>query len=225
MNEELDPQFEASRPPLPAESISRRILTVRCHRVMLDADLAELYGVPTSRLNEAVKRNSIRFPVDFMFRLSAEEYTALISQIAISKPGRRGGRRKLPYVFTEQGVAIPSGSGATLEHTRKDVRREVPRRVRCDSRPDGTAQEPSSTYRILTLLWRALVRNPVTDGIRRDDAWCKPKKGATVSRNPLIVLVAGPGFEPGTFGRKPRWSTVEIRKRPSPGPIRNRART
>src|SRR4030065_851887 len=59
-------------------------------------------------MNEAVKRNSIRFPVDFMFRLSAEEYTSLISQIAISKPGRRGGRRKLPYVFTEQGVAMLS---------------------------------------------------------------------------------------------------------------------
>jgi len=86
MNEELDPQSEASRPPLLAENISRRILTVRGHRVMLDADLAELYGVPTSRMNEAVKRNSIRFPVDFMFRLSAEEYTSLISQIAISKP-------------------------------------------------------------------------------------------------------------------------------------------
>ena len=109
MNEELDPQSEASRPPLLAENISRRILTVRGHRVMLDADLAELYGVPTSRMNEAVKRNSIRFPVDFMFRLSAEEYTSLISQIAISKPGRRGGRRKLPYVFTEQGVAMLSG--------------------------------------------------------------------------------------------------------------------
>jgi hypothetical protein len=108
MNEEMAPQAEASKPPLLAENISRRILTVRGHRVMLDADLAELYGVPTSRLNEAVKRNSIRFPVDFMFRLSAEEYTALISQIAISKPGKRGGRRKLPYVFTEQGVAMLS---------------------------------------------------------------------------------------------------------------------
>ena len=108
MNEELDPQSETSRPPLLAENISRRILTVRGHRVMLDADLAELYGVPTSRMNEAVKRNSVRFPIDFMFRLSAEEYTSLISQIAISKPGRRGGRRKLPYVFTEQGVAMLS---------------------------------------------------------------------------------------------------------------------
>lgn len=75
---------------------------------MLDADLAELYGVPTSRLNEAVKRNSARFPEDFMFRLTAGEHDSLISQFAISKPGR-GGRRKLPYAFTEQGVAMLSG--------------------------------------------------------------------------------------------------------------------
>jgi hypothetical protein len=74
---------------------------------MLDADLAELYGVPTYRLNEAVKRNSTRFPDDFMFRLTAEEYISLISQIAISKSGR-GGRRKMPYAFTEQGVAMLS---------------------------------------------------------------------------------------------------------------------
>lgn len=74
---------------------------------MLDADLAKLYGVPTFRLNEAVKRNSARFPEDFMFQLSVEEYKSLISQIAISKIGR-GGRRKLPYAFTEQGVAMLS---------------------------------------------------------------------------------------------------------------------
>ncbi|MGZ9148870.1 MAG: ORF6N domain-containing protein [Candidatus Deferrimicrobiaceae bacterium] len=74
---------------------------------MLDADLAELYGVPTYRLNEAVKRNSTRFPDDFMFRMTAEEYISLISQIAISKSGR-GGRRKMPYAFTEQGVAMLS---------------------------------------------------------------------------------------------------------------------
>ena len=74
---------------------------------MLDADLAELYGVTTFRLNEAVKRNSTRFPEDFMFRFTADEYNSLISQIAISKPGR-GGRRKLPYAFTEQGVAMLS---------------------------------------------------------------------------------------------------------------------
>ena len=74
---------------------------------MLDSDLADLYEVPTYRLNEAVKRNKIRFPQNFMFQLTKEEYESLISQIAISKKGR-GGRRTLPYVFTEQGVAMLS---------------------------------------------------------------------------------------------------------------------
>jgi len=87
--------------------VERRILLIRGHKVMLDSHLAELYEVPTFRLNEAVKRNRRRFPEDFMFRLSAEETKSLTSQIAISKLGR-GGRRTLPYVFTEQGVAMLS---------------------------------------------------------------------------------------------------------------------
>ena len=74
---------------------------------MLDSDLAELYEVPTYRLNEAVKRKYKRFPEDFMFQLTKEEGDALTSQIAISNK-RRGGRRTLPYVFTEQGVAMLS---------------------------------------------------------------------------------------------------------------------
>ena len=74
---------------------------------MLDSDLAKLYGVPTGLLNLAVKRNIDRFPSDFMFQLTKEEAEFLILQIAISKKGR-GGRRKLPYVFTEQGVAMLS---------------------------------------------------------------------------------------------------------------------
>ena len=92
---------------VPVEVVERRILLIRGHKVMLDSHLAELYQVPTFRLNEAVKRNRRRFPEDFMFRLSAEETKSLTSQIAISKPGR-GGRRTLPYVFTEQGVAMLS---------------------------------------------------------------------------------------------------------------------
>jgi hypothetical protein len=76
---------------------------LRGQRVILDADLAAIYGVTTGRLNEAVKRNAERFPEDFMFRLSAAEHAALISQIATSKPGR-GGRRKLPWAFTEHGA-------------------------------------------------------------------------------------------------------------------------
>lgn len=74
---------------------------------MLDSDLAELYEVPTRRLNEQIRRNLSRFPEDFMFQLSKEEAAALRSQIATSKTGR-GGRRYLPYVFTEQGVAMLS---------------------------------------------------------------------------------------------------------------------
>ncbi len=89
---------------VPMERVADRILSIRGHRVILDADLAELYGVTTFHLNEAVKRNRTRFPEDFTFQMTAEEFTALKSQFAISKPGR-GGRRTNPYVFTEEGVA------------------------------------------------------------------------------------------------------------------------
>jgi len=74
---------------------------------MLDSDLAPMYQVETGRLNEAVRRNLRRFPEDFMFQLTAEETDRLRSQIAISKIGR-GGRRYLPYAFTEQGVTMLS---------------------------------------------------------------------------------------------------------------------
>ncbi|MCX6731472.1 MAG: ORF6N domain-containing protein [Candidatus Parcubacteria bacterium] len=92
---------------IPVETIGQRILFIRGHKVMLDRDLAVLYGVPTFRLNEAVKRNRNRFPEDFMFQLTKEETGLLISQIAIPKKGR-GGRRTLPYAFTEHGVAMLS---------------------------------------------------------------------------------------------------------------------
>jgi hypothetical protein len=83
--------------------VGNLIRTIRGQRVILDADLAAIYGVPTFRFNEAVKRNRARFPEDFIFQLTAEEHTALTSQIAISKPGR-GGRRTRPYAFTEHGA-------------------------------------------------------------------------------------------------------------------------
>src|SRR3990172_9686373 len=92
---------------VPTERIERLILLIRGHKVMLDADLAELYGVETRSLIQAVKRNLSRFPTDFMFHLSDEEAKLLRSQIVISKK-QRGGRRYLPYVFTEQGVAMLS---------------------------------------------------------------------------------------------------------------------
>ena len=89
--------------PVPVEVNSRSILILRGHRVILDSDLAAIYGVSTGRFNEAVKRNIERFPDDFMLRLSAAEYAALISQNATSKMGP-GGRRKLPWAFTEHGA-------------------------------------------------------------------------------------------------------------------------
>ena len=92
---------------VPIESIVSKIVFLRSEKVMLDRDLAELYGVETGALNRAVKRNTERFPEDFMFQVTSEEAEVLRCQIGISKPGR-GGRRYLPYVFTEQGVAMLS---------------------------------------------------------------------------------------------------------------------
>src|SRR5687767_4463058 len=90
---------------IPSERIERTILLLRGQKVMLDKDLARLYGVTVGRLNEAVKRNRERFPPDFMFRLTNRENMSLLSQFAIPKTGR-GGSRFTPYAFTEQGVAM-----------------------------------------------------------------------------------------------------------------------
>ena len=87
--------------------IQNLIYEIRGSKVMLDSDLAKLYGVETFNLNKAVKRNLSRFPKDFMFQLTKDEYDSLIFQIGISN-SKRGGRRFMPYVFTEQGVAMLS---------------------------------------------------------------------------------------------------------------------
>jgi hypothetical protein len=87
--------------------IKNLIYSFRGHRVMLDSDLANIYGVETRVLNQAVSRNKDRFPPDFAFRLSSSEWENLISQNVISSSGH-GGRRKMPYVFTEQGVSMLS---------------------------------------------------------------------------------------------------------------------
>jgi len=87
--------------------IERKIRLVRGHKVMLDSDLAELYGVQTKVLVQAVKRNAKRFPLDFMFQLKNQDAVGLRSQFVTSKSGR-GGRRYQPYAFTEQGVAMLS---------------------------------------------------------------------------------------------------------------------
>lgn len=87
------------------DAVISRIYLIRDHKVMLDDDLAELYQVETRRLNEQVKRNIDRFPLDFMFQLTEEEWENLMSQNATSS---WGGRRKLPYAFTEHGVLMLS---------------------------------------------------------------------------------------------------------------------
>ena len=89
------------------EKIERSIYLIRGEKVMLDRDLARLYDVETKTLNRAVKRNLQRFPVDFMFQLTESEAETLRCQIGTSNKGR-GGRRYLPFVFTEQGVAMLS---------------------------------------------------------------------------------------------------------------------
>lgn len=90
-----------------AQQLERKIFIIRGQRVMLDSDLAKLYGVPVKRLNEQVQRNKDRFPGDFAFQLTQNEYADLKSQIATSSSGH-GGKRKLPWVFTEHGVAMLS---------------------------------------------------------------------------------------------------------------------
>jgi hypothetical protein len=88
---------------IPNNGIDTLIREIRDQKVILDSDLAALYGVPTFRFNEAIKRNRDRFPPDFMFQLTVEEHAALTSQIAMSKRSR-GGRRTRPYAFTEHGA-------------------------------------------------------------------------------------------------------------------------
>lgn len=90
---------------LPVENIETAIHVIRGMRVMLDADLAKFYGVTTKRMNEQFRRNRLRFPEDFAFQLTAEEVATLRSQFATSKMGR-GGRRFLPWVFTEHGAVM-----------------------------------------------------------------------------------------------------------------------
>jgi hypothetical protein len=93
---------------IPMERIMGSIILVRGQKVLLDSDLAKMYGVSAGRLNQQVRRNWERFPEDFMFQLTADEAAALRSQFAILKAGRGQHRKYSPYVFTEQGVAMLS---------------------------------------------------------------------------------------------------------------------
>lgn len=98
----------ATSTTIPSERIERAILIFRGQKVLLDSELARLYGVQTKVLNQAVRRNAARFPTDFMFELTKEEYDALRSQTVTLKTGRGQHRKYLPLAFTEQGVAMLS---------------------------------------------------------------------------------------------------------------------
>jgi hypothetical protein len=91
---------------IPIEPIAQSIVLIRGHKVLLDTDLALLYDVPTKRFNEQVRRNLERFPADFMFQLTDEEWAALRSQFATLKSGRGQHRKYLPFAFTEHGAIM-----------------------------------------------------------------------------------------------------------------------
>jgi hypothetical protein len=173
-----------------APAIEKRIFVVRGRRVMLDEDLADLYGVETKRLIEQVKRNLERFPEDFMLQLSKEEAAALRSQIATSNTGR-GGRRYAPYVFTEQGVAMLSsvlrskraiavnieimrafvelrrvaGSFAALQERLETLEREMAGRL--DQHDEQLEQIFMSLHQLITPPQRP--KRPVGFRVREDD--------------------------------------------------------
>jgi phage regulator Rha-like protein len=105
----------------PLFAVESRILFLRHQKVILDADIAELYDVPVKRLNEQVKRNPNRFPADFMFQLNNQEHNALRSQFATSKKTSRGGRRYRPYAFTEHGAIM----AATVLNSERAVQMSV----------------------------------------------------------------------------------------------------
>jgi ORF6N domain len=106
---------------VPTEEITRAILVLRRHRVLLDSELAALYGVTTKRFNEQVRRNTKRFPADFMFQLTADEISCLRSQFATLKLGRGAHRKYLPYAFTEHGAIM----AATIVNSPRAVEMSV----------------------------------------------------------------------------------------------------
>lgn len=147
--------------------IANQIHLVRGCRVMLDSDLAQLYGVATGQLTRAVSRNSERFPSDFMFQLTSAEFEALRCQIGISNA--RGGRRYLPYVFTEQGVAMlssvlrgerPVRMNIEIMRTFVALRRALSDHAELASRLDELEQRYDDQFKAVFDALRALIAPP-----------------------------------------------------------------
>jgi len=149
------------------EEIRSRIHTIRGKQVMLDKDLAELYGVEVKRLNEAVKRNIKRFPDDFMFQLQQEEWGILKSQFATS---RWGGTRKLPFAFTEQGVAMLSSvlrSDTAIEVNIRIMRTFVAVRQYLSSSKCGNCQLEGEVKRLAAYIEEVLAdQNEINEDTR-----------------------------------------------------------
>ena len=156
-------------------SIEDRIRRVRSQKVMLDSDLAALYGVTTGALNQAVRRNLERFPGDFMFNLTQAEAGALKSQTVTAKTGR-GGRRTLPYAFTEHGVAMLSGvlgSPMAIQVNLEIIRALIRLRRVFDSRKDLEVRLTSlegkydAQFKVVFDAIRELMRQPSPQPKRR----------------------------------------------------------
>lgn len=146
------------------EEIRSRIHTIRGKQVMLDKDLAELYGVEVRTLNQSVKRNENRFPPDFMFQLNREEWEILKSQFVTSS---WGGVRKLPYAFTEQGVAMLSSvlrSDAAIEVNIRIMRTFVAVRQYLSSSKCGNCQLEAEVKRLA-----AYIEEVLADANERDE--------------------------------------------------------
>lgn len=148
--------------------LEEKIFNIRGRRVMLDSDLAKIYGVLPKRLNEQVKRNRDRFPPDFLFQLTGEEVDALRSQIATSKPGR-GGRRHQPYAFTEHGAVMlasvlnsPAAVHASIQVVRAFVRlREIVGiHKELADKVDALEAKYDSQFRVVFEAIRELMRPP-----------------------------------------------------------------
>lgn len=169
------------KPTVTMETIERKIYLIRGQKVMLDSDLAELYGVETKVLNQSVRRNIMRFPLDFRFQLTAEEseilrcqtgilelHDYLRSQIVTSKTGR-GGRRYQPYVFTEQGVAMLSSVlnsdravqvNITIMRAFVKLREMIASHKELTKRLDEMENNYDSQFKVVFDALRALVARP-----------------------------------------------------------------
>lgn len=165
----------------PSPDIAARILIVRGYRVLLDRDLAALYGVTTTRLNQQVRRNRTRFPTDFLFELTADENAALMLQFATSKGGR-GGRRKLPLAFTEHGAIMAASvlnSARAVEMSVYVVRAFVKLRALLISNRDLARKLAALEHSLLTLDLKTQRQfKEVYAAIQALTSWPVPKRRA-----------------------------------------------